>query len=43
MIEEIGPKSKAAEGFQRLALLITRRDPPPAPKKSPFSGLFKRK
>jgi pilus assembly protein CpaE len=43
MIEEIGPKSKAAEGFQRLALLITRRDPPPAPKKSPLSGLFKRK
>jgi pilus assembly protein CpaE len=43
MIEELGPKSKAAEAFQRLALTIARRDPPPAPKKSPFSGLFKRK
>ena len=43
MIEEISPKSKAAEGFQRLALSITRRDPPPAPKKSALAGLFKRK
>jgi pilus assembly protein CpaE len=41
MIEELGPKTKAAEAFQRLALLITRRDPPPAPKKSPLAGLFK--
>jgi len=41
MIEELGPKSKAAEAFQRLALLITRRDPPPAQKKSPLSDLFK--
>ncbi len=41
MIEELGPKTKAAEAFQRLALLITRRDPPPAPKKSPLASLFK--
>lgn len=41
MIEEVGPKSKAAEAFQRLALTITRRDPPPAPKKSTLAGLFK--
>jgi pilus assembly protein CpaE len=41
MIEEVGPKSKAAEAFQRLALIITRRDPPPAAKKSPLAGLFK--
>ncbi|HLK23324.1 MAG TPA: AAA family ATPase [Caulobacteraceae bacterium] len=43
MIEEVGPKSKAAEAFQRLALMVTRRDPPPAPKKSTLSGLFKLK
>jgi pilus assembly protein CpaE len=43
MIEEVSPKSKAAEAFQRLALSITRRDPPPAPKKSALAGLFKRK
>jgi Flp pilus assembly CpaE family ATPase len=43
MIEEVGPKSKAAEGFQRLALSITRRDPPPAPKKSVLAGLLGRK
>ncbi len=43
MIEEVGPKSKAAEGLNRLAQSITRRDPPPAPKKSPLAGLFKRK
>jgi len=41
MIEELGPKTRAAEAFQRLALLIARRDPPPAPKKSPLAGLFK--
>ena len=43
MIEEVSPKSKAAEAFQRLALSITRRDPPPAPKKSALAGLFRRK
>jgi len=43
MIEEVSPKSKAAEAFQRLALSITRRDPPPAAKKSALAGLFKRK
>ncbi len=44
MIDELGPKSKAAEGLQRLASLISRRDPPPAPpRKSALGGLFKRK
>jgi pilus assembly protein CpaE len=43
MVDEVGPKSKAAEAFQRLALLITRREPPPAPKTSMLAGLFKRK
>jgi len=43
MIEEVGARSKAAEGLQTLARLIARRDPPPAPKKSALSDLFKRK
>ncbi len=41
MIEELGPKSRAAEALQRLALLVTRRDPPPTPKKPALAGLFR--
>jgi pilus assembly protein CpaE len=43
MIEEVNPKSKAGETLQHLAQLISRRDPPPAPRKSRISSLFKRK
>jgi pilus assembly protein CpaE len=43
MLEEVNPKSKAAEAIGVLAQLITRRDPPPAVKKSALAGLFKRK
>jgi pilus assembly protein CpaE len=42
MICEVGPKSKAAEGLNMLARLISRREPPPAPKKSLFAGLLKK-
>jgi pilus assembly protein CpaE len=43
MIEEVGDKSKAALGLQQLAQVLARREPPPAPKKSMLTGLFKRK
>jgi len=43
MIEELGDRSKAAVGLQQLAQLLARREAPPAPKKSMFAGLFKRK
>ncbi len=43
MISEVNPRSKSAEGLQRLAQVIARRDPPQAARKSALSGLFKRK
>ncbi|MBN9320265.1 MAG: CpaE family protein [Caulobacterales bacterium] len=43
MLSEVGPKSKAAEGIDHFAQLISRRDPPPAPKTSLLAGLFKKK
>ncbi|ATC30940.1 pilus assembly protein CpaE [Caulobacter vibrioides] len=43
MLAEVAPKSKAAEGLEHLARLISRREPPPAQKTSMFSGLFKKK
>jgi pilus assembly protein CpaE len=43
MIEEVNPKSKAAEVMHQLVQLITRREPPPAPRKSALANLFKRK
>jgi len=43
MIEEVNARSKSAEGLQRLAQLIARRDPPQVARKSALSGLFKRK
>jgi pilus assembly protein CpaE len=43
MIEEVNPKSKAAEVLQQLTQVIARREPPPPPRKSALSGLFKRK
>jgi hypothetical protein len=39
----LGGRSKAAEGLQQLAQVLARREAPPALKKSPFAGLFKRK
>jgi pilus assembly protein CpaE len=43
MIEEINPKSKAAEVMQQLMQTITRREAPPPPKKSALANLFKLK
>lgn len=43
MLAEVAPKSKAAEGLEHLARLISRREPPPTQKTSLFSGLFKKK
>ena len=43
MLEELGPRSKAVEQLSILTQLISRRDPPPAPKKSSLANLFKRK
>ncbi|AAK24905.1 AAA family ATPase [Caulobacter vibrioides] len=43
MLAEVAPKSKAAEGLEHLARLISRREPPPVQKTSMFSGLFKKK
>ena len=43
MIEEINSKSKAAEGLQRFAQQIARREPPPVVRKSALSSLFKLK
>ncbi|CAN5607670.1 pilus assembly protein CpaE [soil metagenome] len=43
MVGEVAPKSKAAEGIDHLARLISRREPPVAQKTSPLSSLFKKK
>lgn len=43
MIEEVNPKSKAAEVMQQLVQLITRREAPPPPRKSAIANLFKLK
>ena len=43
MVAEVAPKSKAAEGIDHLARLISRREPPPAQKASMLSGLFRKK
>lgn len=43
MICEIGPKTKVAESLNQFAQLISRREPPPQPKKSLLGGLFKGK
>jgi pilus assembly protein CpaE len=41
MIEEVNPKSKAAEVMQQLMQLITRREAPPPPRKSALASFFK--
>jgi pilus assembly protein CpaE len=43
MLAEVGPKSKASEGIDHLAQLVSRRDPPPAPKSSLLGSLFRKK
>ncbi len=43
MIHEVGPKTKAAEGLDHLAQLISRREPVQAVKRSSLASLFKRK
>ena len=43
MVLESGPKSKAAEGLQHLADLISKREAPPPRQKSFLEGLMKRK
>ena len=44
MIHDLAPNSKAAEGLDHLAQLISRRAaPPPAAKKPALASLFKRK
>lgn len=43
MLAEVAPKSKAAEGLEHLARLISRREPPAVQKTSMLSGLFKKK
>ncbi|WP_269714705.1 AAA family ATPase [Caulobacter sp. NIBR2454] len=42
MVMETAPKSKAAEGIEHLARLISRREAPPTAKPSLFASLFKR-
>jgi len=42
MISEINSRAKAAEGLERLAQLIARRDAPEPVKTSLLGGLFKR-
>lgn len=42
MLAEVNAKSKVVEGFEQLAQIISRRDPPPAPKKTLLAGLFKK-
>jgi pilus assembly protein CpaE len=42
MLAEIAPRSKAAEGIEQLARLISRREPPTTPKASLLSALFKK-
>ena len=41
MLAEVAPRSKAAEGVEHLARLISRREPPPVQKTSFLSNLFK--
>ena len=43
MILEVGPKTKAAEGLDYLAQLISRREPAPVQRRSSLMSLFKRK
>jgi pilus assembly protein CpaE len=43
MVAEVAPKSKAAEGIDHLARLISRREAPAAHKASVLSGLFRKK
>jgi pilus assembly protein CpaE len=43
MVAEVAPKSKAAEGIDYLARLISRREPPAVQKASVLSGLFRKK
>ena len=43
MLWEVNSRSKAAEGLERLAQLIARRDAPVVAKTSMLSGLFRRK
>lgn len=43
MIAEVAPKSKAAEGVDHLARLISRREAPAPVKSSVLSGLFRKK
>ncbi len=43
MLADVAPKSKAAEGLEHLARLISRREPPAPQKSSMLSGLFKKK
>jgi len=43
MVGEVGGKTKVVEGLANLAQLITRREAPPALKKSLFASLFKGK
>jgi pilus assembly protein CpaE len=43
MIEDVNNRSKVAIGLQQFAQILARREPPPAPKKSLFAGLFKAK
>jgi pilus assembly protein CpaE len=43
MLAEVNAKSKAAEGIDHLAQLISRRDPPAAPKSSLLGSLFRKK
>ena len=42
MISELGPKTKAAEGIDFLAQLISRRDPVRATKRAGLGSLFRR-
>ena len=43
MVCELAPKSKVSESLNQFAQLISRREPPPQPKKSLLGGLFKGK
>lgn len=43
MVGEVAPKSKAAEGIDHLAQLISRREPPQVQKASMLAGLFRKK
>jgi pilus assembly protein CpaE len=43
MIPEVAPRTKAAEGIEQLAQMISRRDPPAVQKGAMLSGLFRKK